>query len=127
MNQRCELGTVRARNGTKKRVFVSAPGHLDSVSEFPGCDRPPRVLGGDKWWTSASRRCRLDRRAPVARCRVSFLAWRGGRALHILVRPHRPARLKGRGGRVRAAWSDSGSVRVSVDRLGYEGAGWWLA
>jgi hypothetical protein len=30
-------------------VFVSAPGHLDAVSEFPGSDRPPRVLRGDKW------------------------------------------------------------------------------
>jgi hypothetical protein len=49
MNQPRELGTVMTRNKTRKHVFVSAPGHLDAVSEFPGCDRPPRVLGGDEW------------------------------------------------------------------------------
>jgi hypothetical protein len=49
MNQPRELGTVTTRNGTKKHVIVSAPGHLDAVSEFPGCDRPPRILGGDEW------------------------------------------------------------------------------
>jgi hypothetical protein len=42
-----EIRTVTTRNGTRKRVIVSAPGHLDAVSEFDGCDRPPRVLGGD--------------------------------------------------------------------------------
>src|SRR5271157_2320761 len=35
-----EIRTVTTRNGIKKRIVVSAPGHLDAVSEFPGCESP---------------------------------------------------------------------------------------
>jgi hypothetical protein len=49
LNRPHEIAAVTTRNGTRKRVIVTAPGHLDAISSFPGCDRPPRVLGGDDW------------------------------------------------------------------------------
>ena len=35
-----EIRTVTTRNGTRKRIIVSARGVLDTVSEFPGCESP---------------------------------------------------------------------------------------
>jgi hypothetical protein len=34
------VGELTTRNGTRKGVVVSAPGHLDALSEFPGCESP---------------------------------------------------------------------------------------
>jgi hypothetical protein len=40
LNRPHTAGELRTRNGTRKRVIVTAPGHLDAVSEFPGRDSP---------------------------------------------------------------------------------------
>jgi hypothetical protein len=40
LNRPHEIATVTTRNGTRKRVIVTAPGHLDAVSEFPDCGSP---------------------------------------------------------------------------------------
>jgi len=31
---------LTTRNGTQKQIVVSAPGVLDAISEFPGCESP---------------------------------------------------------------------------------------
>jgi hypothetical protein len=35
-----EIGRLTTRGGTRTRLIVSPPGHLDAVSEFPECESP---------------------------------------------------------------------------------------